>query len=280
VDTALGPIKRFSSVRKTGLERLESRALFGVPSKGGERKKVDWLRMSSAPPTGEKVIEELSTENIVSEDRSSNATTHSSPSSLQDNLVEEETHELIDQFTTKPLPESRLWTPRPRTELIETIGTWNNVQKLPASIPDMFSKELKAYSSGRTHFLPASLEKLESTELFVPNSRPETSINWLIISSKFSHSPRHPGPATSLESLSQRTKMWTPPSALALKANDDGLWSLITSPKPDEYKAVCDIYAGPIIRKTRKDTQMKEIVTAELWSKKHTLEDPKHWLLE
>jgi len=294
VDSGLGPIKRFSSVRKFGLERLESRALFEVPSEGRVRKQVDWLRISSAPSTGEKVIEELSTENIVSEDLSPNTTKHSSPRALQDNLAEEKTHELFNRFIDEPLPGSQLWTPRPHTEVIENTGTWNNVQKLSSSIPDMFSKDLKAYSSGRPHVLPGALEKLESTELFVPISRLETRVNWLIISSKSSHPLRNSDATTGLEnsslsteslpslerpSFAQRTQMWTPPSALPLRANDDGLWSLIISPKADDYKSVYDIYAGPVIRKTRADNQIKEIATTELWSKKHTQEAPKHWLL-
>ncbi|PQE12578.1 hypothetical protein CJF30_00002463 [Rutstroemia sp. NJR-2017a BBW] len=280
VDSVLGPVKRFSSVRKTGLEKLESRALFGILSKGSERKEVDWLRKSSVPFAEEKVIEELSIEKLVSQDRSSNTTKLSPPTSLEDNLAEEETHDLIDQFMAEPLPVSQLWTSRPRKNVIENTTTWTHVQKLPASIPNMFAKEFKAYSSGRPRVLPAALEKLESTELFLPISRPKTSINWLIVSSKSSHSQQHLVPATRLESWSQHTKMWTPSSSLALKANDDGLWSLVTSPKHDEDKAACDIYAGPIIRKTRKDSQLKEIATAELWSKKHTQEDSRHWLLE
>jgi hypothetical protein len=295
IEIGLGLVKRFSSVRKLGLERLESRALFRVPSEGRGRKQVDWLRLSSAPSTGEEVIEDLSTENIVSEDGSSNTTKHSSHSALEDNLAEEKTHELFNRFMAEQwLPGSRLWTPRPQVEVIEITGTWNNVQKLSASTPDLFSKELKAYSSSRPHVLPGALEKLESTELFVPISRPEKSVNWLIISSKFSHSPQNLGPATRLEnsslfteslpsfdrpSFAQRTRMWTPPSALALRASDDGLWSHVISPKADEYTSVYDLYAGPVIRKTRADKQIKEIVTTELWSKKHTQEDPRHWLL-
>ncbi|KAM3074367.1 hypothetical protein ACMFMG_002825 [Clarireedia jacksonii] len=294
INSVLGPAKRFSNVRNFGLEKLESRTLFGVSSEEKKRTPVNWLNITSAPSTVEEVIDEQSTTKIVSEYQSTEMTKIQSPAAIKDDLSEEKTHKQSERFMAKPKPTSHLWTPHPRNDVIENTGTWTNVRQPSASIPDMFSKELKAHSSRRSHVSRGELEKLESIELFVPISRHETCVNWLTISHQFSHSSQPKDTAIrldevtlapeSLPSVEQSSfvhcpQLWTPPSAHALRADDDGLWSLTISPQNSAYSVIYDMHAAPIIRKRREDTQSKEIASTELWSKKHKQETPKHWLL-
>lgn len=267
-------LKRLSAVRPSILPLLSSTELFKV--KSHKKVQINWLRASVAKSTNNEPVAQAM---IVEAPVVGNSTFDELVADVE-TLTNEEIAELLtaDEFTkgeevtekltTDELPIKSLWRTFPNVAMEGTVGTWKPSPPIVIARPDIFIKNNESYSQKSSTSSHADLQRLESSNLFMPSSNSKTKIDWLHASS-VSSAPN--------STLTPRT--WVLKSLSLAQVSAGGMWMPSTTKTVIELHVFSDPWTQPLIRKSRQELE-KNIESTELWTVGgSTRESTKHWLL-
>lgn len=292
--------RRFSAVRPSNLPRLSSTELFKVNTE--KKIEFNWLHVS----VSELVIDEPVTKLIAIESPVVAEPTFEELMADVEALTEEEIAELLaaEEFKTEedtiaklvtdePLVKNQsrvgsLWSPSPKVTVEETSGTWEVSSLTAIARPDIFMKSDIFYPHKSSTSPQTVLPRLESSELFMPNSLSEVGTDWLHNScfssaSSLAEIVTPKAPENSVDFIPSSTvansKTWIPKSSPIAQVSVEGMWMAPMASNSVELPMFSEPRTQSLIRRNIQEVE-KKIESTELWTnQRSTSESLKHWLL-